>query len=59
MDDYIRKVDECEEHDDVLLDWERSFLAAMSSWASKGREFSPKQKEFIDQIWTRVTEETR
>ena len=55
MDEYLQMIKDCKKRESRLTDWERDFIASMSDWADKGRSFTPKQMEIIDQIWEQAT----
>lgn len=51
----IRMIDDCENRESRLIDWERDFISAMADWSDKGRSFTPKQADLIEMIWENAT----
>ena len=48
-------VQDCENRESKLTDWERSFIDSIGQQMARGRALSEKQAETLDRIWERVT----
>ena len=55
MFDDEEKIDECEEQDSKLTNWECEFLSSIRDQLYDGNELSDKQSEVLDKIHRRVT----
>lgn len=55
-DDTSQMIEDCEERESRLTDWERSFIDSIKEQYSRGRGLSLKQSEALDRIWTKATE---
>lgn len=54
-DEHIQMVEDCEQRESKLTDWERSFIDSLSKQLADGRRLTEKQAEQLDEIWERVT----
>lgn len=54
-DEYLRCVDDCENRDERLTDWERAFVASLRNWIETGKRPTEKQVETLDNIWQKAT----
>lgn len=48
-------VQDCENREEKLSDWERGFIDSLSNQLSKGRTLSEKQVDKLNSIWERIT----
>lgn len=55
QDDHQQMVQDCENRDSKLTDWERGFIDSLGAQLAKGHRLSEKQAERLDDIWERVT----
>lgn len=54
-DEHLTMVEDCENRESKLTDWERSFIDSISRQMADGRALSDKQAARLDVIWERVT----
>ena len=54
-DEYATMVADCEKRESRLSDWERGFIDSLSRQLADGRGLMPKQAEWLDLVWERVT----
>jgi hypothetical protein len=54
-DEHITMIEDCENRESKLTDWERSFIDSVSKQVTDGRPLSPRQADTLDAIWERVT----
>lgn len=54
-DEHQQMVQDCENRESKLTDWERGFIDSISKQLAEGRRLSEKQAERMDEIWERVT----
>lgn len=54
-DEHQQMVQDCENRESKLTDWERSFIDSISKQLANGRRLSEKQAARLDEIWERVT----
>lgn len=55
MDDWITLVEDCENREQRLSDWERQFIDSVRHQLDAGRPLTPKQSQTLDDIWEKVT----
>lgn len=55
MDDWITLVEDCENREQRLSDWERQFIDSVRHQLDAGRPLTPKQAATLDDIWEKVT----
>ena len=53
--EYETMLDDCENRDRLLTDWERGFIDSLRKFIEHDRVPSAKQIEVLDRIWERVT----
>lgn len=53
--EYLTLLDDCEQREARLNDWERGFVDSLRSQIAQGRRPTPKQAETLDTIWGRAT----
>lgn len=51
---YLQMVEECEEREERLTDWERTFIASMRDKLDAGITLYDTQVEKLEQIWNKV-----
>lgn len=54
-EDHQQMVQDCENRESKLTDWERTFIDYISAQLADGRRLSEKQAERLDEIWERLT----
>lgn len=54
-DEYITLLDDCEQREQRLTDWERVFIDSLRRQITEGRRPTPKQIDTLDGIWERAT----
>lgn len=54
-DEHVQMVEDCENRESKLSDWERTFIDSISVQLSQGRPLTEKQAERLDAIWDRIT----
>lgn len=54
-DEYLTMLDDCEQREERLTDWERGFVDSLRSQIEQGRRPSAKQIETLDKCWLRAT----
>jgi hypothetical protein len=54
-DEYVQLLDDCEQREENLTDWERSFVDSLRRQITEGRRPTPKQIEALDRAWERAT----
>lgn len=55
MDDILAMIQDCENRESKLTDWERSFIDSISTRLGNDNRLTTKQEELLEQIWERVT----
>ena len=55
QDEYITLLDDCEQREERLSDWERGFVDSLRRQIEQGRRPTPKQIEALDRAWERAT----
>ena len=48
-------IEDCENRESQLSDWERGFIDSLKQQFAAGRTLTAKQSEHLDSIWERVT----
>jgi hypothetical protein len=58
VDEYLTLVEDCEQRESRLTDWEREFIDSIRSRLEQDPPvvLSPKQTECLDRIWERATQ---
>ena len=54
-DEYLTMLNDCEQREGRLTDWERGFVDSLGRQIEQGRRPSAKQIETLDNIWERAT----
>lgn len=55
MDDWITLVEDCENREQHLSDWERQFIDSVRHQLDAGHPLTTKQSQTLDDIWEKVT----
>lgn len=55
MTEQMQQVEDCEDREQHLSDWERQFVDSIKQQLIAGRSLSGKQSDRLDEIWERVT----
>lgn len=53
--EYLQLIEDCENREDRLTDWERGFVGSIRNQLEASRPLSTKQTERLNEIWERVT----
>lgn len=59
MTEHEQMVEDCENRESKLSDWERGFIDSIGKQLRNGRPLTPKQAERLDEVWERVTSTKR
>lgn len=54
-DDMAQMIEDCENRESKLSEWEQRFISSISRQLERGRGLSVKQVETLETIWERVT----
>lgn len=54
-DDTEQLIEDCENRESRLTDWERGFIDSIRQQIAAGRRLTNKQRERLDEVWERVT----
>lgn len=54
-DEHLRQIEDCENREQRLSDWERGFIDSIRRQLEAGNTLTEKQAETLDRIWERVT----
>lgn len=54
-EEHQQMVQDCENRESKLTDWERGFIDSIGTQLANGHTLSQKQAEQLDEIWERVT----
>ena len=55
QDEYVTLLDDCEQREERLSEWERGFVDSLRRQIEQGRRPTPKQLEALDRAWERAT----
>ena len=55
QDEYIMLLDDCEQREERLTEWEWGFVDSLRRQITEGRRPTPKQIEALDRAWERAT----
>ena len=55
VSDYLSLVEDCEDRQSLLSEWEADFIASIRDQLEEGRRLSPKQEDKLDSIWEKAT----
>jgi hypothetical protein len=53
--EYLTLLDDCEQREDRLSDWERTFVDSLRQQIAAGRRPTQKQIDALDAAWERAT----
>jgi len=53
--EHAQMIEDCENREAKLSDWERSFIDSIGRQLAAGRALTDEQVEQLDRIWERVT----
>lgn len=51
---HLQAIEECEEHDSLLNNWERQFLDSIGNQIQKGNPLNQTQVDKLQEIWNKV-----
>jgi len=54
-EDVEAMLQDCEDREDQLSDWEMNFIESLQEWTAEGKTLTEKQDETLDKIWEKVT----
>jgi hypothetical protein len=54
-DEQAQLIEDCENREEKLSDWERGFIDSVGKQLAEGRSLTDKQVERLEEIWERVT----
>ena len=57
MTEHEQMIEDCENRESKLSDWERGFIASIGEQLESGRTLSEKQTSRLDSIWEKATGE--
>lgn len=52
---YIEQIEDCENRQSKMTDWEVGFISSIRSQIEDGKRPTPKQIETLDNIWEKIT----
>lgn len=55
MSEHEQMVEDCEQREERLSEWERGFIDSIAKQLRDGRSLTTKQAERLDEIWERAT----
>lgn len=55
MDEIETMLNDCENRESKLTDWERNFIASLGERIGRGKRLTEAQEEHLELIWNRVT----
>jgi len=55
MTEHEQMVEDCEQRESRLTDWQRGFIDSIGKQLRDGRSLTSKQVEALDDIWERAT----
>lgn len=55
MTEHEQMVDDCENREERLTEWERGFIDSIGKVLREGGTLTERQAETLDRIWERVT----
>lgn len=53
--EYLTLLDDCEQREERLSDWERGFVDSLRRQIEQGRAPTPKQIDTLDRLWEKAT----
>lgn len=54
-DEYMTLIEDCENRESRLNEWQRTFIDSMRRQLEAGRRPTPKQIEALDEVWEQAT----
>ncbi len=54
-DECLTMIEDCENRESKLTDWERSFIDSVKSRLTAGNSLTERQAETLENIWNRIT----
>lgn len=54
-DEYLELIQDCENRESLLSDWERTFIDSLRRQIEEGRRPTPKQIDCLDSAWEKAT----
>lgn len=55
LEEWITLIEDCENREQQLTDWERTFIDGLRRQLEAGRGLSASQSSTLDDIWEKVT----
>lgn len=55
MEEYMQMIEDCEERESCLSEWEAGFISSMRNWLEQNKRPTPRQEEAINRIWNKAT----
>lgn len=55
MSEHLTMIEDCENRESKLSNWEREFIASIRAQLEAGRSLTARQAETLDNIWEKVT----
>ena len=55
MTDNEQMVEDCQNRESMLSDWERGFIDSLAKQMADGRSLTEKQADKLESIWTKIT----
>lgn len=56
MSDWAQLIEDCENRESRMSDWERAFVDSVKARAESGKPLSDKRRDTLSTIWEKVTE---
>lgn len=56
MTEQMQMIEDCENREQRLNDWQRGFIDSIKRQIEEGRPLSKKQAEKLDEVWESATE---
>lgn len=54
-DDALQLIEDCEDRESRMSEWERDFVDSVKSQLGRGRSLSQKQTDVLETVWEKVT----
>ena len=55
MDEDIQLIEDCEDRESRLSEWEAGFIQSIREQISRGKHLTSKQQETLTRVWEKVT----
>lgn len=55
MSEHEQMVEDCEQRESRLTDWDRNFVDSIGKQLREGKSLTKKQAETLDEVWNRAT----